>query len=553
LFRQEWVDLPWQWETARSLSAERHYQRGVARAVRVHFLLSDLEDGGCRLLVYFGWVARSGWGMGLLWVINRWMRQQYARVMLGIDVEAVAKRAERELRRNERAEGPEFELNEKRLQRGMADLRERGFEDDELELFAGYLRGASDGEVHRIRPRVLAHEMGTELQPFLRLLLHATRAGLLRLSWDVICPHCRGVRSEARSLGSLREYERCDVCDIDFSATALESVEVTFRLHPELRVVGEVFYCSAEPAKKPHILLQRELGAGERWQSALTTAAGRYRVRTVPGVEGGALVFDLSSGAGGVSVSGVRREVEESGAVEAKFEIDVGDGLRLRNLGEEAVLVVLEDASPDREALRPSELFNLQEFRDLFSEESIAPGLGLEVGHQTLLFTDIVGSSRLYADLGDPEAFKVVRDHFVALNDEVSLRGGAMVKTIGDAMMASFANSEDALRAAVGIQRKFCPGGDARVSLRISIHRGVCIAVKLDSGIDYFGHAVNWAAKMQVAAGAGEIAMSDSFFSLPGIADLVRAEGLDAEPVSFDFPEKTGEHRVFCGRFRAGR
>ena len=147
---------------------------------------------------------------------------------------------------------------------------------------------------------------------------------------------------------------------------------------------------------------------------------------------------------------------------------------------------------------------------------------------QTLLFTDIVGSTALYSMLGDTKAFNAVHAHFVALQEIITSRKGAVVKTIGDAMMAAFRNPEEVLQAAVEIQRLFRPG-EKDIALRISIHRGQCLAVRLDANIDYFGNAVNYAAKMQSVAGAGEIVFSKESYSLPNVASHIREHELEME------------------------
>ena len=84
----------------------------------------------------------------------------------------------------------------------------------------------------------------------LRVALHATRAGLLTLSWDTVCPHCRGVRDENPSLAQLAAHSRCDACQVEFATDTPESVEVTFRVHSSVRDVPDQVYCSAEPLRR---------------------------------------------------------------------------------------------------------------------------------------------------------------------------------------------------------------------------------------------------------------------------------------------------------------
>jgi class 3 adenylate cyclase len=514
LFRQEWVEIPWEWEVGKWLVAERRYRRGFARAVRVRYHIDDYE-GGTRLTVSMEWIPRSRWSRPILKRVNLWLRGRYERAFHELD-ELAGKEIFGDAPPLSRGEP---EVDEGRIQRGIRDLAASGFFENEIDRLADYIRSGSDEQLFRIRPKQLAFEWGMQLQDLLALLLQSTRAGLLRLSWDVMCPHCQGVRKESSSLGDLRELGRCDVCDIDFSATSLEAIEVSFRVLPEIRVVREIFYCSAEPAKRPHIFLQRQLEPGESYETRLTLFQGRYRIRRALGKEA-ALSFEVRTTTGAESLIWHTNDSSLSSPLLVNSRIDV----KLVNPETETVAVVVEKIAEDPTALRPSDLFNLQQFRDLFSEESIASGLKLEVGHQTLLFSDIVGSTQLYRELGDTNAFNVVHAHFVILQEIIGSKKGAVVKTIGDATMAAFHRPEDALEAAVEIQQRFSGNQESKVplTLRISLHRGICLAVRLQANIDYFGDAVNYAAKMQSVVSSGQIGLSEDFVSQPGISESLK-------------------------------
>jgi class 3 adenylate cyclase len=107
--------------------------------------------------------------------------------------------------------------------------------------------------------------------------------------------------------------------------------------------------------------------------------------------------------------------------------------------------------------------------------------------------------------------FAIVREH-----------RGAVVKTIGDAVMATFVNPLDAVRASHKIHDAFHPRrDDTPIRLRISLNTGPCIAVRLNSNADFFGGTVNIAAKLQALAEGYQIAMSDVTYSAPGVAEYL--------------------------------
>jgi class 3 adenylate cyclase len=394
-----------------------------------------------------------------------------------------------------------------------------------VQRLAEWIRTTPEGDLHRMRPRALAREWDAPIEEVLRVFLHATRAGMCLLTWDVLCPHCRGVRKDVRTLGDLPDHGSCEACDIDFDTTGLTSIEVTFRVHPSIRKVGEVFYCSAEPAKKPHIRLQRSLQATRDSNVRLDLEPRRYRLRVK-----GTKTYGLLD---------VREDAEPAVSWTApgpppSLAVAPAGVLSLVNHERDPVTFIVEEHSEDDDALRPVDLFNFQEFRDLFSEETLAADIKLDVGEQTILFTDVVASTRFYLEMGDPTAFAEIRSHFVTLFDIVRQHDGAIVKTIGDALMASFSRPSRAFQAAVAMQRHFTEdNAQSQVRLRITLHRGPCIAVKLDSNIDYFGSAVNHAAKMQSLVGAGELAFSEEFGRDPEVCDLLEKNHLKAEQLEF--------------------
>ena len=104
--------------------------------------------------------------------------------------------------------------------------------------------------------------------------------------------------------------------------------------------------------------------------------------------------------------------------------------------------------------LSGAELLSNQTFRELFSTETIAAGEGLAVKRLALLFTDLQGSTALYERIGDMKAYELVRLHFGYLRERIARNSGALVKTIGDAVMASFVDPLDALRAALDMQAR---------------------------------------------------------------------------------------------------
>ena len=150
---------------------------------------------------------------------------------------------------------------------------------------------------------------------------------------------------------------------------------------------------------------------------------------------------------------------------------------------------------------------------------------GLAIRDIALLFTDIKGSTALYQRIGDLNAFQLVQQHFDWLREATVRHGGAVVKTIGDAVMAAYPDAARAVAAALdmraAVERFNQDQPERPVSLKIGIHHGAAIAVTLNDELDYFGQTVNIASRVQEMADAQEIWITDEVLGYPGVQALL--------------------------------
>src|ERR1700747_3329867 len=181
-------------------------------------------------------------------------------------------------------------------------------------------------------------------------------------------------------------------------------------------------------------------------------------------------------------------------------------------------------------------LLTRQTFRKLFRSERVDEEEGLGIRQVTLLFTDLKGSTALYEHLGDLNAYALVREHFALLDAAAHRHAGAIVKTIGDAVMAAFSRPVDAAAAGLHILQEIGQlhrgHGPPTNSLKMGAHCGPSIAVALNENLDYFGQTVNIAARVQSFADAGEICLTEALYSSPGVCDLLAGRSV----VEFEAP-----------------
>src|SRR6266571_3494676 len=160
-----------------------------------------------------------------------------------------------------------------------------------------------------------------------------------------------------------------------------------------------------------------------------------------------------------------------------------------------------------RPFLTAKRLLTNQTFRDIYRTDTLAVDQRLKITSLTLLFTDLKGSTELYERVGDLVAFDLVRAHFRVLNEIIAAEAGAVVKTIGDAVMATFPTPDRAMAAALRMREamRSIKHGDRDLLLKIGIHEGPCLAVTLNDRQDYFGQTVNIAARVQGLAASRSI------------------------------------------------
>jgi class 3 adenylate cyclase len=167
-----------------------------------------------------------------------------------------------------------------------------------------------------------------------------------------------------------------------------------------------------------------------------------------------------------------------------------------------------------------------QTFRDVYKADNLNIDQRLKITSLTFLFTDLKGSTALYERVGDLAAFDLVRAHFHALLEIIASEAGAVVKTIGDAVMATFTRPEQALAAGLrmraAMERLNEERGTKDLVVKIGIHEGPCLAVMLNERQDYFGQTVNIAARVQGLSTSQAIHVTSPVISALAVEAILR-------------------------------
>jgi len=430
------------------------------------------------------------------------------------------------------------------------------------EAIADLVTNGSDRALCRINPLAFAARHGFDEEKTIAAFLQASALGLFEFSWNVLCPGCGGVLDTNASLKTVVNEEYiCTLCAAGYEPTLDELVEVTFTVSPGVRHIAghdpnglpfeeylrQIYWSSGInlPEEGYEEVLQEivmdvvEIGPGERGVISLHLPEALI------------VVFEVvSHSVQFINVTGEPTSARQSLSLvygqdhvhSQILEMQPGPlRLTVENLSDNRAMPAVMIAGDTlrglmgsrRPFLTANRLLTNQTFRDLHRTDTLDIDQRLKITSLTFLFTDLRGSTELYERIGDLAAFDLVRTHFRVLQDIVASEGGAVVKTIGDAVMATFATPDRALAAAMRMRRAMDDlnreSGRQDLLLKIGVHEGSCIAVSMNERQDYFGQTVNIASRVQALAGPQVIFVTGTVVEDPKAGRMLTDQQLTPE------------------------
>ncbi len=535
----EWEEQPFEWVKPVVFGVERVYSKGPLLRLRMRAELQPRPQGGTHLIYEVWSTPRNIPGavaipMQLNFVVARRFRESILKYDELATQGAAIETAE-----------PNTSQSSFDLQR-LTALKQKLISDLEspesvaiAERLADFLERGDDFAAARIRAYKLADEWKLPRRAVLEVCLRATRIGLLDFQWDLLCPLCRGPQESGVSLKDIQSSVHCDTCKIDFTVNFDRYVELTFRPNPAVRRLHVASFCIGSPHWTPHVVAQQLLPAGDKRELSLPLESGNYRLRAheLPGSQDVTVASDGEPSAQ-VTITG-------DGWSQDTLHVNEQFALTLNNETAAEQLLILERLEWSDQATTAAEVTALQMFRDLFASEALRPGEQISVGTLTVLFTDLRHSTQLYRQIGDATAFGRVMSHFDIVRKSIVEHDGAIVKTIGDAVMAVFRSAADGLLAMLEVQRALAEPADGNTPLQLKagLNTGPCIAVTLNDRLDYFGSTVNMAARLEGLSSGADVIISRSVYDDVKVRELIESEDLAAE--EFDMLLKGFEDERF--------
>ena len=513
ILRVEWQEEPFEWTYPYSFGILRTYNKGPIDEMRVQANFDPRADGGTHVR-YQTWMKTSN------------LLAQFA---IPFAIGVIAKnRFEHVFRIYDRLANKRGSVIEMSRPRGLSSegrtrfkslsetIIRQGTNPSLVERLEDFLNRADELSVQRIRPYALADRWEVSRRAVLEMFLRATRAGILDMSWDLLCPSCRGATEGHTNLGDVRGKSHCDTCQIDFTVNFDHNIEVVFRPNASVRSVEyEAAFCVGSPQLQPHVVFSQSIAPLRTIPVRMPLESGRYTLRA-SNVAGS---VSLVASADGLSTAGLR--VTSFGWPREQQHVSLHPTLNLINATDADQTFQLERTAWSDQASTAADVTALQVFRDLFASEVVRPGEEISIGSVTLMFTDLRDSTRLYRRIGDASAFGRVREHFEILENSIAAEGGAIVKTMGDAVMATFRHPSAALRAVWNAQAKIAEYGEPMLWLKVGIHKGACIVVNLNDRLDYFGSTVNIAARLPAFSQSGELVFTNEIKDDPEVRQFL--------------------------------
>ena len=489
-------------------------------------------------------------------------------------------------------------LDEAALESGLAEMESaRSWSPRVVSKLEALIRGDDERALFRVNPLKFGDQRDIDGDEAIDLFLHATNAGLFEMEWAIVCITCSNIFKSFRKLERVDPHFACPLCNMENEATLDEFIQVMFTVSPAIR---DIYLHHPERLTLEELIFDYHHSQDIRAQYDGHTASEIFRSWTIeltylepedsisldadvrrgplicrdplfpdsigfvpgPNASPGELSVVVELGSEGMTATGI--EVSE-----LVFETPIGNVTfpQIHMMSQASLSLQVINRSTERRALwvvhyppidqvktaklefdpvlTGKRLLTNSTFHLLFRAEMPPESEGLTVNDLTYLFTDLSGSTAMYDEIGDVTAYNLVRLHFEVLNRAVIDNGGVVVKTIGDAIMATFLEPSNAVAAALEMMSSlddFNRSMSASFELKVGIHRGFSMAVNLNDRLDYFGQNVNIAARTQQLSEVGVLITAD-VADAPGVSEVL--DGYELAPVSSPMKGVTEEIPVF--------
>lgn len=528
----EWEEHPFEWIENRRVGILREFSAGPFRWFLSSVTLTPRPEGGTRLVHKVQIDPRHSFGRMLASIEAGWKGgKALDRIYQRIDHAIQHEKGNHQYDPYEPT-APISQTQRRRLEHRRDQMVSMGISLDLATHLVDYLEHGNPQTLAQIRPLELADQLKRDGELVTEACLVAVKCGLLRLRWDVLCPTCRAAANTVGVLSEIDQHTECQACDAAFQSDVAAAIELVFQAHPEVCEVDQSSYCIGGPEHSPHVVAQLRIAPQERLQVPLTLAVGHYLLR------------DNRVG------SGQTLQVQSDGAprrLDLRLS-DLGSIPQTTTLRSGSTQLFLHNDTADTQTIRLERRINrsrvvtaarasaLPRFRQLFPDQVFRKEGAVSADDLSLFAIRISSAQELYDSRSDTEAYGVVRNTLELFEQVIQSHQGAVIKTIGDLLLASFQEERCALAAALEIGRQISQAKTLTgVRFAGSIHRGPLLVTTQNGRLDYFGTTARQVISLAERINDG-IALTDIVFTDPQVQSLLDSTSLPLEHQLLDLP-----------------
>jgi class 3 adenylate cyclase len=170
-------------------------------------------------------------------------------------------------------------------------------------------------------------------------------------------------------------------------------------------------------------------------------------------------------------------------------------------------------------------------FRELFSDQVLAPGALVSVASMTLVSTMPDDAAALLRSMGDAEGYALILEHIRVIDEVMGRYGGALLKSVGSRTVSAFESAASAVEAVFALRAALSERPAlSKLRLRVGVHRGTMVAATIGDRLDYFGRHAEAAFALPAELESANTLLSQSVVDDEAVRELLRARTKDRAP-----------------------
>ena len=526
-----WEEHPFEWVEGTRMGILREFETGPFVWFMSSVELVPLSGGGTELIHRVKIQPRNTIGRVISTLEAGWKgKRALDKVYNRIDETLQKAKA------NEAQQDP-FETPKKlasveaeRLRMRIQEAVDNGVDEKVASKLEHYLATAASQALAQIQPYRLAAQLNVGRDEMLDACLIAANCGLLKLQWDIICPTCRAPASNEELLSDIKNHTECEVCDVEFQSNIGNAIELVFQADSEIRTVDEGHYCSGGPVHSPHVVTQLRIEPGEQLEVEVNLTRGDYLLRGVGSTQRQRLRVKANN-----APSQLDLRLSHLGTISNVPVLRAGP-IAISLLNDEThPRVVRVERTVERENIVTAAAISADaKFRSLFPEQTFDEGTPVATEELALFWATVTNVDEVYQLRSEPEAYLLFQQLLQEIETVVNDHQGAVTKTVGEGLMASFQDRSKAVAASLAI-REAMRASDKFGGLKIGIgvHRSRTLVTTQNGRLDYFGAAVRLVETLAKKAEQG-VLMTATVFADPASQAILKQFKVKPETVVID-------------------